>query len=154
ILYLLFRARASVRVLLSRQNADLDNFRERGNLFVETIKNARTELSDAEAGLVALRNQLPENAEESREGAVLLGNAQNSVEAKRQRLQSVLTMAKAFRDSVPLHHHKWQSEEWTLRFANQVVKDWPKFTEYELLQQIPWGTLETEDALDKALKNT
>lgn len=154
IVYLLFRARAAVRVLLSRQNADLNNFRERGKLFVETIQTARTALSDAEAGLVALRSQLPENAEESREGAVVLGNAQNSIEEKRQRLQSVLTMAKAFRDSVPLHHHKWQAEEWTLRFAHRVVKDWPKFTEYELLQHMPWGTLETEDALDKALKNT
>lgn len=154
ILCLLFRARAAVRQLLSHQNADLDNLRERGKLFVETIQTARTALSDAEAGLVALRSQLPENAEESREGAVVLGNAQNSIEAKRQRLQSVLTMAKAFRDSIPLHHHKWQAEELTLRFANRAVKIWPSFTGHEVLQQMAWGTLETEDALDKALKNT
>lgn len=158
------RARAAVKALLEKQQADLDSYIIRADLHLKKIEQVRQSHDQISQNYGQLANKLGVVFEEKcmsaesrpgqidRESEIVCGNAYSKVFNSQRQLEAATTMAIAFHKSIVFFQRKWQGQVEQLVADNPVTLTNAKETHLNKLLALPNGLAEAKTKLKAGLR--
>ncbi|MFA7340931.1 MAG: hypothetical protein WC028_29375 [Candidatus Obscuribacterales bacterium] len=158
------RARAAVKALLEKQQADLDSYIIRTDLHLTKLEQVRQSHDQISQNYGRLANQLGVVFEEKsisagsrpgqidRESETVCSNAYSKVFNSQRQLEAATNMARAFHESIVFFQRKWQEQVEQLVADYPVTLTNPRETHLDKLLAPPNGLAEAQTKLKAGLR--